>query len=409
MMTWSDSNGPYYVWDAETGKELYVLTSQSDRWSGSFPKFLPDSKKIRMMDGVGGPTGADTKVRFFDAETGEELTLPGKYNGWSPDGKRRFSWGDGEVHIWDDESGKKLFTLPETFGGWSPDGRMLTWNEGITHIWDAESGKELYKLTGVYVKFSPEGKKIVTRSFDVGNETDDETIWTYDAETYEELYALMGRYVGFTRDGKTIVTSAKDGNTRIWDDEFGKEFAIPGRYVDSSLDGKRIVTSGNGTGVWDVESRRELFLAQGSFEYFLPGEKTIVTSVLAYDEQDMSYEINHVYNAETGKELVLTGAYIGFSPDGKKIVSTSGNNTHIWDAETGKELYVLVGRVYSWLGGFSSDGKRVITQSDDKTYIWDSESGKELHVLPGRSYGFTPDGRFITTLEDHSIRIWTLE
>jgi len=408
IMTWRDSNGPYQIWDAESGKELCTLTLQSENWSGYFPTFTPDGKKIRIVDGVGGITGNDSKIRFFDAETGKELELPARYNGFSPDGKKMFSWSDrSEVRIWDDETGKELFVLPGTFGGFSPDGkRVFTWNEGKTRIWDADSGEELYVLTGVYIKFSPDGKKIVTRSYDTIDGNDDETIWTYDAESYKELYTLKGKFVNFTRDGKTTVTSAKDRNTRLWDDESGKEFLLAGSYDDSSSDGKKIVTvAGNGTRVWDLESGKDLWL-HGSFQYFSPGGTIIVMSTLEYDEQDMSYEIYYIYHTESGRELALTGEFSGFSPDGTKIVSVGGG-THIWDAETGKKLHTLTG-----IGGFSPDGKKIVTIGDNNTHVWDAESGKELHVFSGTSRGFTPDGRLMTTLRygsrNDTIRTWDI-
>jgi len=75
-----------------------------------------------------------------------------------------------------------------------------------------------------------------------------------------------------------------------------------------------------------------------------------------------------------------------FSPDGKKIVTASYDETaRIWDAESGKELQKLEGhtdRVNS--ATFSPDGKKIVTASYNETArIWDAESGKELHKLRG--------------------------
>jgi len=370
IMTWRDSNGPYQIWDAESGKELYALTSQSDRWSGFFPTFTPDGKKIRIVDGVGGITGNDSKIRFFNVETGKELVLPGRHNGFSPDGKKMFSWDDrSEVRIWDDESGKELFTLPGTFGGFSPDGkRIITSNEDKTHIWDADSGEELYILPGLHRDFSPDSKRILTQ-------TNNGPYRIWDAESGKEAYTLTGMYVGFTDGGKKIVTWSNT-ETHILDFESGKEVSVlPARcsYLSFSPDGKKVVAHGfpDGISVYDVESRKALYSAPGRFDRFdrfSPGGKAIVTSITVDAETDMSYEVAHVWNAETGRAIVLTGTFTGFSPDGNKIVSVNDNKTHIWDAET----------------------------------------GKELHVLPGKSCGITPDGKPITVMADNTIRIWDL-
>jgi WD40 repeat protein len=81
----------------------------------------------------------------------------------------------------------------------------------------------------------------------------------------------------------------------------------------------------------------------------------------------------------TGKELKKLEGHTEpvfsatFSPDGKMIVTASGDNTaRIWDATTGKELKKLEGHT-SWINSavFSPDGKTVVTASNDDTArIW---------------------------------------
>jgi WD40 repeat protein len=73
---------------------------------------------------------------------------------------------------------------------------------------------------------------------------------------------------------------------------------------------------------------------------------------------------------------------VAFSPDGKRIVSGSLDNTlKVWDAETGQEMLTLKGHsdpVYSV--AFSSDGKRIVSGSDDNTLkVWD---GRPLEKPP---------------------------
>ena len=68
---------------------------------------------------------------------------------------------------------------------------------------------------------------------------------------------------------------------------------------------------------------------------------------------------------------------VAFSPDGKRIVSGSIDNTlKIWDAVSGEELQTLEGHTTSvYSVAFSPDGKRIVSGSLDTTLkIWDISS-----------------------------------
>ena len=85
-----------------------------------------------------------------------------------------------------------------------------------------------------------------------------------------------------------------------------------------------------------------------------------------------------ILDSETGKELKKTDGntrYI-YSPDGKKFVTNNFDGTAlVWDTESGKAIYelkTLVGAVSSL--NFSPDGKRIVTTSnhshDTTARIW---------------------------------------
>jgi DNA-binding beta-propeller fold protein YncE len=108
----------------------------------------------------------------------------------------------------------------------------------------------------------------------------------------------------------------------------------------------------------------------------------------------------------------------GFSPDGRRIVSASTDNTvKIWDAESGREIRTLRGHG-DWVTSvaYSPDGRRIVSASWDNTVkIWDGESGREIRSLSGhtngiRSAGFSPDGRRVVSASlDNTVKIWNAE
>jgi WD40 repeat protein len=107
-----------------------------------------------------------------------------------------------------------------------------------------------------------------------------------------------------------------------------------------------------------------------------------------------------------------------FSPDGKRIVTTSQDKTaRLWDADTGKPIgEPLKGHEnYVLSAAFSPDGKRIVTASADRTArLWDAETGKPIgeplnHAAGLNSATFSPDGkRIVTASADGTARLWEI-
>ena len=104
-----------------------------------------------------------------------------------------------------------------------------------------------------------------------------------------------------------------------------------------------------------------------------------------------------------------------FSPDGKRIISGSYDNTlKLWDVDSGNCLMTLSGhRLQVTAASFSPDGKRIISASFDKTIkIWDVDSGNCIKTLSGHTLqvtaaSFNPDGKHIISASfDKTIKIW---
>ncbi len=111
-----------------------------------------------------------------------------------------------------------------------------------------------------------------------------------------------------------------------------------------------------------------------------------------------------------------SGVYrVSFSPDGKRIVTASDDNTaRVWDL-SGQQIAELKGHTgYVYSASFSPDGKRIVTASDDNTArVWDL-SGQQIAELKGHtgyvySASFSPDGkRIVTASDDNTARVWDL-
>ena len=97
------------------------------------------------------------------------------------------------------------------------------------------------------------------------------------------------------------------------------------------------------------------------------------------------WEHNYLYTLFTKNQRTLKGHVSGvwsvaFSPDGKRIVSGSGDKTiKVWDAMSGQEMLTLNGHTGNVMSvAFSQDGKRIVSGSyDDTLKVWDATRGWE--------------------------------
>lgn len=128
-----------------------------------------------------------------------------------------------------------------------------------------------------------------------------------------------------------------------------------------------------------------------------------------------------VFDGWTGLELMRLDGHTeevnsaSFSPDGQWIVTACDDRTaQMWDAGTGLALHSLRGHtqeIYS--ASFSPDGQQIVTVSVDRTArVWDAGTGFALHTLRGHtdevySASFSPDGqRIVTASFDGTARVW---
>jgi WD40 repeat protein len=154
-------------------------------------------------------------------------------------------------------------------------------------------------------------------------------------------------------------------------------------------------------------SLRNPFLASITFS---PDGKRLVTSTGGGRSSSMAIDPElKCWDSDTGQELFAlkaggTFSQVVFSPDNKRFASSSNEagTVKIWDAQTGDEILVLKGSTGDvWALSYSPDGKRLASGSKagqgklGELKVWNADTGQELRSLTGNFHGvaYSPDGK----------------
>lgn len=233
--------------------------------------------------------------------------------------------------------------------------------------------------------------------------------------------------VAFSRDEKRLVSGSGDLTVKIWSVETGAnlnsfdcELAICG--LAFSPDGLFIAAGfGNEVKVWESETGVQRSVMRGHKEpvtavAFLPqGRLASGSCDTTIQLWDFEGSVRNDTNALSDSTSSWPIRHITMSPDGKYLASTSGKNIHLRDGTTGMPMEsneLLQDRVTSI--SFSPDGKRLVSSSEDGLVrVWDVVEGSlyrnfEGHSQPVTFATFSPDGNSIASVSyDNTVRIWS--
>jgi WD40 repeat protein len=331
---------------------------------------------------------------------------------FSPDGRQLATIGDdGTAILWEVATGEEMLRLPGTTNpsdfvstqriAYSLDGNLLAvCDSNVIKIYDPATGNLIQTLSGLLsdstaIAFSRDGKRIAAGSFDG-------TTILWNVTSGVPLLKMKGHSdavegVTFSLDDNWLITAGGDATIKIWETATGNlshEFSEFTGLIDSvtfNPDGTQFAFGTvDGLHIWQLD-------------FSTSKDETTITS----------QEI-----------LAIPGSAGGtFSPDGSLLAAASGmaaggNSIILRDARTGRELLTLSGHT-GWVMGlaFSPDGKRLASTSLDGTVkIWRITPGTEkLSVSgPGASYGtrvaYNPNGQeFVTNGGDGTATIWNAE
>lgn len=279
----SDRDNTVRLWDAVTGQEI---EREKNFWVAFQRNFTADINSVAFSpDGrmIAGGINESEVICLWDAATGENLRFmkenaPNGFHwvntvAFSVDSKILASGSeDGNLYLWDIETGMKLKTLTEATENifsvaFSSDGKTLaSGNAGNTiRLWDIATGEKLKTFTGhtnwvFSVAFSPDGQTLASGSWD-------HTIRLWDTTTGQHLKVLTGHTltvwsVAFSPDGLTLASGSQDKTIRLWNIATSAQISTltghtaPVKSVAFSPDGVTLASGSQDSTVrlWDLTS-----------------------------------------------------------------------------------------------------------------------------------------------------------
>ena len=275
----------------------------------------------------------------------------------------------------------------------------------------------------------------------------DAPFWLHALSRTRESEALIRTFAGhtanvdacaFSPDGKTIVSGSYDETLKLWDARTGacratlRGHAVGVLACAFSPDGETIVSGSNahpygplkGLGgtlkLWDARSGTCRATLEGhTFGVtacaFSPDGKTIVSG--SGDKTLKLWDARSGFCRATLEGHTDAVTACAFSPDGETIVSGGSRRDEtlkLWDARSGVCRATLEGHVWAVFAcAFSPDGETIVSGSSDKTLkLWDARAAVCRATLEGHTdavsaCAFSPDGEMIVSAShDKTLKLW---
>jgi WD40 repeat protein len=406
--------------ELSSGKEIRSFSIPEKINSIDFLAFSPDGAKL-------ATSSYRDVVRLWNIETGQltrKIDTDAKTSGcriaFSPNGTLMATHaGDSSIRLWEVESGKELLARDGHTGSvnwlsFAPDMKALascSFQDQTVRIWDLHTGKQLRVLHHEeYVRsvaYLPDAKTLLSGG-------GDSFLHVWDASTGKELRRMALHEDDKKKQQVATMTLSSDGKRAL---AFSTGFEPEGKAITST---------------WDVTNGKRLARFTERYNHFdldCPAGSPDGRMVARRARNEIV-----IHDAITNKELLrikgedINRSPILFSPDNKLLaVRTSkqkrdGNGVYnddyairFYEVATGKEVSKISATGYRAVV-FSPDGKRLATTTDDGLAMYSVVDGKELKRWNGlgsnsvMSLAFAPDGqRLAAGLANSTILFWDLD
>lgn len=280
---------------------------------------------------------------------------------------------DENNYIWDMKSGALIreigkpeaIHIPVVAATFSPESSQLIWartSKIMPVLWDVESGRRLGVLSSkekghsaniVSITFSPDGRYIAT-----GDSQGTVVIWNRaDRSVLRRINAHVGevKHLLFLAGRNELATAGKDGAIRllgITGTEETATLSAPSEFAITSLtgstDGQFIYASSENMTVkgWNVSMRT----LRGTLDLKNRQINSIALSpdgdFMAFAEEDNSVLLWSIRESKEAwrNDLDSSATKVIFSPDGKRLYSSGGDNwIREWEVATGHMIKKIGG------------------------------------------------------------------
>lgn len=346
---------------------------------------------------------------------------------------------NGELKLWEINTAKEI----RSFAGHSPDIKSLTFSpdgkklvvsdDNSIVLWNVETGLKCWSFnntcySGMNISYSLDGKTIYAVSKD--------QILYIDSQTgiinkTLEFNGVKDPVPVFSHDAKKMVT-IKDQSIIIMDVLTGatlKSFNIGSsslKNVSFSPDGKFVICGlyeNNSLKLWNIETGKlvNTFEQKSSVSAFSPDGKKLFSQ----------YELIDIQTGAAIWKCLIMGQLKHSSTDFKSLAllnqgtqifigNDSYSSTKIIDIENLNEIKTYYGWKYPPFT-VSPDGEKFVCQNNEGysyyLYSYSTKTGEQLkkytfHQNPAKKIKkveFTPDGKYIFTVEDNGTSIYETE